>query len=103
MIFFFMVPVDIYTKDMSVLGLFILCMHCYMFSSQLMFVCKICTAHLMVCFYTLQLSNEHSSLIWTTTPEHADHLLKLSPDSFVDAVNDALVCDMHLHTSEDSR
>ncbi|XP_025104972.1 ubiquinone biosynthesis monooxygenase COQ6, mitochondrial-like [Pomacea canaliculata] len=46
----------------------------------------------------LPLSNEHSSLIWTTTPEHADHLLKLSPDSFVDAVNDALWHDRDMDT-----
>lgn len=38
-----------------------------------------------------QLSDQHSNLIWTTTPELAKHLKELPEDSFVDAVNDALV------------
>ena len=38
-----------------------------------------------------QLSDEHSCLIWTTTPEDAKNLMKLSSESFVDAVNKAFV------------
>lgn len=37
----------------------------------------------------LPLSNKYSNLIWTTTPEMADHLKEIPEDSFVDAVNDA--------------
>ncbi|CAL1529407.1 unnamed protein product [Lymnaea stagnalis] len=38
----------------------------------------------------LPMSNTLSSLVWTTTPENAKHLLQIPDDSFVDAVNDAL-------------
>jgi hypothetical protein len=31
------------------------------------------------------------SLIWTTSPDHAEHLSSLSDESFIDAVNDAYV------------
>lgn len=43
------------------------------------------------CFLTFQLSNDASCLIWTTSPENAKSLLKLSPESFVEAVNNAFV------------
>ncbi|CAG5124945.1 unnamed protein product [Candidula unifasciata] len=38
----------------------------------------------------LPLSDKLSSLVWTTTPEDAKHLLQIPRESFVDAVNDAL-------------
>ena len=38
-----------------------------------------------------QLSDNVFSLIWTTTPENAKQLMGLSDETFVDAVNDALV------------
>ena len=41
--------------------------------------------------FLLQLSNSVCSLIWTTTPGEAKHLVSLSEDQFVDAVNDAFV------------
>lgn len=37
----------------------------------------------------LPLSNSHSCLIWTTSPENAKHLLQLTTESFVDEVNAA--------------
>lgn len=37
----------------------------------------------------LPLSDEFSSLVWTTTPDQAKHFLQISEESFVDAVNDA--------------
>lgn len=37
----------------------------------------------------LPLSDEYSSLVWTTSPEDAKHLLSVQEESFVDAVNDA--------------
>ena len=40
---------------------------------------------------TVQLSDEYSCLIWTTTPEDAKNLLRLSGESFVDAVNNGFV------------
>nr|KAG5711868.1 hypothetical protein BaRGS_026309 [Batillaria attramentaria] len=38
----------------------------------------------------LPLSDEFSSLVWTTTPDEAKHLLQIPEESFVDAVNDAV-------------
>ncbi|GFN83093.1 ubiquinone biosynthesis monooxygenase coq6, mitochondrial [Plakobranchus ocellatus] len=38
----------------------------------------------------LPISDTMSSLVWSTTPEHARNLQELSNESFVDAVNDAL-------------
>ncbi|KAK3780653.1 hypothetical protein RRG08_028101 [Elysia crispata] len=38
----------------------------------------------------LPISDTMSSLVWSTTKEHAKNLQELSPESFVDAVNDAL-------------
>jgi len=38
----------------------------------------------------LPLSDKLSSLVWSTSPEQAEHLKGLPLDSFVDAVNDAL-------------
>ena len=38
-----------------------------------------------------QLSDEFSSLVWTTSPDQAKHLLRIPEESFVDAVNDAYV------------
>ena len=32
-----------------------------------------------------------SSLVWSTTPEHAKTLVNLSEDVFIDAVNDGFV------------
>ncbi|XP_060572224.1 ubiquinone biosynthesis monooxygenase COQ6, mitochondrial-like [Ruditapes philippinarum] len=37
----------------------------------------------------LPLSDTVMSLIWTTSPDHAEHLSSLSDESFIDAVNDA--------------
>ncbi|XP_024085964.1 ubiquinone biosynthesis monooxygenase COQ6, mitochondrial [Cimex lectularius] len=37
----------------------------------------------------LPLDEDHSSLVWSTTPEKAKSLLQIPPDVFVDAVNDA--------------
>lgn len=39
----------------------------------------------------LQLSDTVFSLIWTTTPDNAKQLMELSDETFVNAVNDALV------------
>jgi len=38
-----------------------------------------------------QLSGKHSCLIWSTSPENAQHLLHLTSESFVDDVNSAFV------------
>lgn len=37
----------------------------------------------------LPLTNDLSSLVWTTTPEHAKELLKMDTQHFVDSLNDA--------------
>ena len=39
----------------------------------------------------VQLSSRHSCLIWSTSPENAQHLLQLTTESFVDEVNTAFV------------
>ena len=41
--------------------------------------------------FLIQLSNQYSCLIWTTSPTKAKYLKDLEDDSFVDAVNDAFV------------
>ncbi|KAJ8308019.1 hypothetical protein KUTeg_012893 [Tegillarca granosa] len=50
----------------------------------------------------LPLSDQHSNLIWTTTPEFAKHLKEIPEDSFVDAVNDALVSQIIADVSSNS-
>lgn len=39
-----------------------------------------------------QLTNSIGSLLWSTTPDHAQTLLEMSEERFVDAVNAAFVC-----------
>lgn len=59
------------------------------------FCLSISYSHYVVISFSLfpvfQLSDEFSSLVWTTTPEHADTLMALSNESFVDALNSVLV------------
>ncbi|XP_068110463.1 ubiquinone biosynthesis monooxygenase COQ6, mitochondrial isoform X2 [Hyperolius riggenbachi] len=43
----------------------------------------------------LPLSDTCSSLVWSTSPEHANELLKMDPESFVDAVNSAFWSSEH--------
>ncbi|XP_019880267.2 ubiquinone biosynthesis monooxygenase COQ6, mitochondrial [Aethina tumida] len=38
----------------------------------------------------LPLTDELSSLVWSTTPQHAKHLLQLTDDEFVEALNESL-------------
>ena len=45
----------------------------------------------MSSFLNFQLSSDYTCLIWSTTREQAKHLLGLSEESFIDAVNRALV------------
>jgi ubiquinone biosynthesis monooxygenase Coq6 len=39
----------------------------------------------------LPLTNTLSSLVWSTTPQHAEQLLKMEAPEFVDALNSAFV------------
>ena len=39
----------------------------------------------------MQLAENLSSLVWSTTPEHAKTLVSLNKDQFVDAINNAFV------------
>lgn len=39
----------------------------------------------------LPLSDKHSSLVWSTSNQHADMLLKLKPEEFIDELNQQLV------------
>ena len=44
-----------------------------------------------VFFHPMQLSSTVGSLVWSTSPSHAQSLLEMSEESFVDAVNVAFV------------
>ncbi|XP_062503779.1 ubiquinone biosynthesis monooxygenase COQ6, mitochondrial-like isoform X2 [Corticium candelabrum] len=50
----------------------------------------------------LPLSENASSLVWSTSPDHARSLLEMSGDSFVDAVNSAFCEDYPRHTFVES-
>ncbi|KAL4238735.1 putative ubiquinone biosynthesis monooxygenase [Mactra antiquata] len=50
----------------------------------------------------LPMSDTAMSLIWTTSPEHADHLRSLSSESLVDAVNDAFWHDRDINQVADN-
>lgn len=39
----------------------------------------------------VQLSDSESSLVWSTSHQHAEELLQLDEESFVDAINSAFV------------
>ncbi|XP_001636145.2 ubiquinone biosynthesis monooxygenase COQ6, mitochondrial [Nematostella vectensis] len=50
----------------------------------------------------LPLSETHSSVVWTTTREHAQELVSLPEDRFVDAINNAFWEDMDRHPAVDT-
>lgn len=47
---------------------------------------------IQITFPLFQLTSSMSSLVWATTKEHAQQLLGMSNEQFVDALNEALVC-----------
>ena len=51
-----------------------------------------CIVCLFVCFVFLdKLTENLSSLVWSTNPEHAKQLVSMEEDRFVDAINNAFV------------
>ncbi|KAH3852894.1 ubiquinone biosynthesis monooxygenase COQ6, mitochondrial-like [Dreissena polymorpha] len=47
----------------------------------------------------LPMSSTAMSLIWTTSPEHANQLMSLDEESFIDAVNDAYIHDRDMNST----
>ena len=51
-------------------------------------LCSLLDFFLFVC---VKLTENSSSLVWSTTPEHAKNLVSMEEDRFIDAINNAFV------------